>query len=57
MFNDIKKFIVIWIIVVFMFTCVGMMAFTDVQELSTIESSGIYWINCALGNWELEIFD
>ena len=40
-----------------MFTCVGMMAFQDVPELATFETGGIYWINCALGNWDLEIFE
>ena len=57
MFNDIKKFIIIWIIVVFMFTAVGMMAFQDVPELRKFKTGGIYWVNCALGNWDLEIFD
>ena len=57
MFNDIKKFIIIWIIVVFMFTCVGMMAFQEIETLQTFDKGGIYWVNCALGDWDLEIFD
>ena len=40
-----------------MFTCVGMMGFQNVYELDTPERGVVYWVNCALGNWDLEIFD
>lgn len=57
MFNDIKVFIMIWAIVLFMFTNVGILLFFDLEEVSKFENGIVFWLNCAMGNWDIELFD
>ena len=57
MFNDIMVFIMIWAIVLFMFTCIGILLFIDMDDLKEFKPGIVYWVNTALGNWDIEIFD
>ena len=57
MFNDIKVFIMIWAIVLFAFTNIGILLFLDVEELGKFSNGIVFWLNCAMGNWDIELFD
>ena len=57
MFDDIKVFIMLWCIVLFMFTSIGILLFTELEGVNEFKDGIVFWINCALGNWDIEIFD
>ena len=57
MFSDIIIFIVIWLIVLVMFTAVGILGFQEVEEIKTFENGFIFWIKAALGDWDIEVFN
>lgn len=57
MFADIRIFIVIWIMVLIMFTTVGILGFQEIDEISSFQDGFIYWIQCAFGEWDIGIFE
>lgn len=57
MFADIKTFIVIWVIVLVMFTAVGILGFQEVVAIKTFGDGFIFWIQAALGDWDISVFD
>ena len=56
-FNDVGKFIFIWIIVLCGFASVGFITFQPVPELTTFLSSITYFYQASFANYDLEIFD
>ena len=57
MFNDIKVFLYIWVTVLVMFTCSGILLFQGIDELQHIKEGFLFWISAGLGDWDLSIFD
>lgn len=57
MFNDIKIFVIIWFIVIFMFTLSGIILFQEIPELNNFSSSFPIWIQAAMGDYDISIFD
>lgn len=57
MFNDVAVFIVIWGIVVIMFTTVGIVGFQEIVVLSTFETAIVYWVQAGIGSYDISIFN
>ena len=57
MMKDIVEFCVVWGVNLVFFTCVGMLLFTDVDAYDTFQDTLIMFIQSALGNFDLSIYD
>ena len=56
MIIDVFKFLVIWVIVLIMFTCVGILAFGQLENFQTFEQVIVYFFESSLGAWDMEVF-
>ena len=56
MFDDIATFLIIWMLVLFGFTMVGVLAFNEIDKLRDFESSLLYFVQASFGQFDLSIF-
>ena len=38
------------------FTAVGILGFQEVEQIKTFQGGFIFWIQAALGNWDINVF-
>ncbi len=57
MMIELFKFLFIWIIVIFIFTCVSILIFNQLDNFSSIFPVIEYWFYAALGNWDNNAFN
>lgn len=57
MIVDLAKFLVVWTIILVMFTCVSVLAFGELKEFHDIFIVFTFFFESTLGNWDLEIYD
>jgi hypothetical protein len=56
MLIELFKFLIIWFLVIFIFTCVSVLFFNQLDAFSDIISVLEYWFYAALGNWDNNVF-
>ena len=53
---DLLKFLFIWAIVIVMFSCLTVLGFANIETFRTFPETVVYFIQAALGNYDLETF-
>lgn len=53
---NLLMFMLLWLMILVFYLCVGMLIFYGVKEFKSIESSFVYLVSSALGNWDAEIW-
>ena len=53
---DLLKFLFIWAIVIVMFSCLTVLGFANIAAFRTFPETLVYFIQAALGNYDLETF-
>ena len=56
MLTDLIKFLAIWTMILVMFVCVAMLAFGQQDAFKVMEQIFFYYIEAALGEWELSAY-
>ena len=56
MIIDLGKFLVIWSVILIMFTCVALLAFGELHDFYTFEQTLIFFLESALGNWDMDVY-
>ena len=56
MTKDLLKFMVIWILVLITFTCVGTLIFGSLKAFQDLFGVFILFFEAALGNWSISIY-
>ena len=57
MVQDLVKFITIWIVILVMFSCVGILAFGELEQFSNMNKAIQYLISAGLGEFDYEVFE
>jgi len=57
MFFDVGVFIVIWYLVLMMFSMVALFVFSEVQSLESLPDAMLFFINASFGSYNLHVFD
>ena len=57
MFFDVGVFIVIWYLVLMMFSMVALFVFSEVQSLESLPDAMLFFINASFGGYNLKVFD
>lgn len=57
MFQDIAKFLVLWVLILMGFTTGALVIFWEIAELNTITAGTVFFANAAFGNYDLTVFD
>lgn len=57
MLIDLGKFLTIWVIVLIMFSCVGILAFGQLENFQDLETVFIYFFESSLGQWDMQVFE
>lgn len=57
MVGSIKVFLLLWLLLLFGFTTIGILVFREVEELKTMESGVVYFLNAAFASYDLSVFD
>ena len=57
MIFDLLKFLFIWAIVVVMFSCLTVLGFANIESFRTFPKTLVYFIQAALGNYDLKVFE
>lgn len=56
MVQDLMKFIVIWFVILVMFSCVAILAFGELEGFTNLNKAFQYFIKAGLGEFEYGIF-
>ena len=56
MIIDLGKFLVIWSVILIMFTCVAILAFGELKTFYTFEDTLIFFLESALGQWDMDVY-
>lgn len=57
MVQDLIKFIIIWFVIIIMFSCVGILAFGELETFSDLNKSFQYFISSGLGEFDYAVFE
>ena len=57
MMEDLLKFLVIWALLILMFACMAILAFSNIDKFQSFETTMIFFIEAALGKYDLSIFE
>ena len=57
MLSDLSKFLAIWAIILIMFTCVGMLAFGQLDDFKVMVKILTMFVESALGEWDMSVYD
>ena len=57
MLIDLGKFLTIWVIVLIMFSCVGILAFGQLENFQELETVFIYFFESSLGQWDMTVYE
>ena len=57
MFLDVGVFIVIWYLVLMMFSMVALFVFSEIPSLATLPDAMLFFINASFGGYNLKVFD
>jgi hypothetical protein len=57
MFRDVATFIVVWYLVLMMFSMIALFVFSEVKVMATLPDSMLYFINASFGGYDLSVFN
>ena len=57
MVQDLIKFIIIWFVIIIMFSCVGILAFGELETFSDLNKAFQYFISSGLGEFDYGVFE
>jgi hypothetical protein len=53
---DLLKFLSIWVFVILMFTCMTLLAFSQIETFKSFPQTLTYFIQASTGNYDLDVF-
>jgi hypothetical protein len=56
MIADLSKFMIIWLIIIIMFACVGILMFGELKAFESIYPTLIMLFEASLGSWSMDIY-
>lgn len=57
MLVDLSKFLIIWVIVLIMFSCIAMLAFGELVDFKTLDEIIVFFVESALGDWDMVVYE
>ena len=56
MLEDLLKFLIIWAMFILMFVCMAILAFSNIEKFQSFEDTFIFFVEAALGKYDLDVF-
>lgn len=54
---DLARFMVIWLLLMIMFTCVAVLTFGQLETFQDLKNVFVYFFEASMGSWSMKVFD